>query len=306
MFASHSDSQSLLKSSLWVDGVDALRHLQDKHVRQILTRSQAVLVRQFIEQGYCTIPEAISGLIIKQGWADLESAYARNSDLTCHKEGFGTFSIRQAEQLFGMNNRQYAVHDFHAMSDAVLAVATHSAHATVVEAVLDAAPILMQSQMFQLGSEKGAHCDFPYCPLVSPLHTVTVWVAGERVSEDAGPLYYYPRSHRLPPYEFSDGNVLWSGGDDLGEIRKYNLALMDMCENAGLERRLFLAPAGSVLIFNSRLVHGALPILNPQATRRSFALHYSTRSVYTSDHRSQAGKSRLRVSGNTYYYERSA
>jgi len=297
------DVEGLLKHTLWVDKANALEVLQQKIITESLDEQQAAWIAQFITQGYCILPKAIPKETLGAAWADLENAYQANTALRCHKQGVGAFSSQEAPQL-GITGRHYSVHDFHNLSTAALTIATHSAYAKVLKTILNAHPILMQSQMFLYGSSKGAHCDFPYYLLRKPLHSATVWVAGESVTAASGALYLYPQSQHLPPYEFPNHNVLWIQGEDLAEIDRYHWGLTAQCEAFGIEKQLFTAEAGDVLLFNSRLIHGALPPANPTLTRRSFVFHFSVPDIYTQDHLVDESQSQLRQQNAVLYYER--
>jgi len=96
------------------------------------------------------------------------------------------------------------------------------------------------------------------------------WIALEDVDKDAGPLRYYPGSHKIPPYRFKSG--------------RYNLNLAEHAEcyqyidgelaSRNLEPVEFSAKKGDVFIWHAHLLHGGLPINNPDLNRRSLVTHY--------------------------------
>lgn len=48
----------------------------------------------------------------------------------------------------------------------------------------------------------------------------------------------------------------------------------------GLEPRLFTAKRGEILLWHAALRHGGSPVNDESLTRKSFVVHYSTRSTY--------------------------
>lgn len=92
----------------------------------------------------------------------------------------------------------------------------------------------------------------------------------EDVHPDAGPLTYYPGSHKLPPYRFSHGG-----------IHAVEAEMPACCEyvekeikEAGLKREIFLGKAGDVFLWHGQLLHGGSWIKDPNRTRKTLVTHY--------------------------------
>ena len=107
-----------------------------------------------------------------------------------------------------------------------------------------------------------------------------VWVALEDVSEDAGPLEYYPGSHKWPiVYNRQIGvrmfgkatpphasyETVWSA-----LIRKFNIAPQHFCPRKG-----------DAIIWLANLLHGGSRQRDPNLTRWSQVTHYFSRIVVT-------------------------
>ena len=85
---------------------------------------------------------------------------------------------------------------------------------------------------------------------------VAAWIALEDVSPDAGPLRYYPGSHKIPPFLFSHGKTD-AIPSELPNFRKY---IEHELERRGLRPAMYLAQTGDVLVWHAQLFHGSYPI----------------------------------------------
>lgn len=104
---------------------------------------------------------------------------------------------------------------------------------------------------------------------------VSAWLACEDIAIEAGALFYYPRSHRLPYALAVDCGISDRLGDPGEQYReKYVPHIEAVVAQNGLQREVFLARKGDVLIWHHNLLHGGSPILNPELTRRAMALFY--------------------------------
>jgi ectoine hydroxylase-related dioxygenase (phytanoyl-CoA dioxygenase family) len=56
--------------------------------------------------------------------------------------------------------------------------------------------------------------------------------------------------------------------------------MFDMMRIYGLERQTFTCKRGDVLIWHTGLMHGGMAIDDPEKTRKSFVVHYSTAADY--------------------------
>ncbi len=50
-------------------------------------------------------------------------------------------------------------------------------------------------------------------------------------------------------------------------------------ETAQLEKKIFLARKGDVLIWHANLIHGGMPVTRPELTRKSMVIHYYAKDV---------------------------
>ncbi|MBX2891244.1 MAG: phytanoyl-CoA dioxygenase family protein [Saprospiraceae bacterium] len=137
-----------------------------------------------------------------------------------------------------------------------------------------------QSLNFTLGSEQRAHSDSIHMTTQPPGYLIAAWVALEDCTEDNGPLFYYPGSHRLPYIttgDYDSGNTALLIGAHSN--RRYEDKIAQIVQEMALQKQLFLARRGDVLIWHANLLHGGSPINKPGATRRSMVCHYFAEGV---------------------------
>jgi ectoine hydroxylase-related dioxygenase (phytanoyl-CoA dioxygenase family) len=230
-------------------------------------------------EGYVIWRDAIDPKLIAKCNSDLDRAIAEKRHVRHHGRD-GTRSLRD---MSGPVNWESArLLEFHSTSEAAAELILHRRIVNFLSAVLEGQVVAMQSLLFVKGSTQRAHMDFPYVHTPRPGFLAASWIALEDVREDAGPLFYYPRSHRLvPKFDFGGGNVM--AFQDGPHVRHFEEYVDHKARAAGCERKLFMAKAGDVLMWHSALVHGGSPLGSPSATRRSLVGHYSPRHVYSSD-----------------------
>ena len=140
-------------------------------------------------------------------------------------------------------------------------------------------PVLCFSLNFVQGSAQPIHIDSLYMTPKTPAHLVATWIALEDAHPDAGPLVYYPASHKIPLYTFSDG----TRQARQEEMPNWSAYIESEMRRRGIEAERFLAGKGDLFIWHSDLVHGGSAIGDPTRTRRSLVCHYFTESDCASD-----------------------
>jgi phytanoyl-CoA hydroxylase len=134
---------------------------------------------------------------------------------------------------------------------------------------------LFQSINFLTGSEQKSHSDSIHMTTHPLGGLLGVWIALEDITEENGPLHYYPGSHKLPYYLNADygneGSAWWLGPKDYSEYEKM---LASKLEENNIQKQLFKAQKGDLLIWHANLIHGGEPHTNKQLTRKSVVFHY--------------------------------
>src|SRR3954453_4427951 len=140
----------------------------------------------------------------------------------------------------------------------------------ILDELLDGPPVACNSLNFIQGSEQAEHIDSWFMPPPSQDKMVVTSVCLEDVHPDAGPLFYLPGSHKIPPYHFSNGTIRAIHS----EMDKCHAYLDQAIKERGLKREIFLGRKGDVFIWSCQIAHGGTPINDPQRTRKSLVTHY--------------------------------
>ncbi|MBF6212198.1 phytanoyl-CoA dioxygenase family protein [Nocardia puris] len=127
-------------------------------------------------------------------------------------------------------------------------------------------PLPFQTLNFRYGTQQRLHSDASHFNSDPVGFVAAVWVALEDITEDNGPVVYYPGSHRLE--EISAGQVGTHRAAQTSEAIERSLAASGIAPRHGLLRR------GQAMIWVGDLIHGGAPVLAPEATRHSQATHY--------------------------------
>ncbi len=53
----------------------------------------------------------------------------------------------------------------------------------------------------------------------------------------------------------------------------------ELIREKDLQKEVFLAKKGDILIWHANLIHGGLPVVNPALTRKSMVIHYYATDV---------------------------
>jgi ectoine hydroxylase-related dioxygenase (phytanoyl-CoA dioxygenase family) len=137
-----------------------------------------------------------------------------------------------------------------------------------LEACYGRRPFAFQTLNFRLGSEQSPHTDALHFHSDPPGFLCGVWIALEDIRPEAGPLTYYPGSHRLPYPE-----AVLRARPGLSEDG-FSAELQRRLAEAGIERKAITPAKGHAVVWTANVAHGGSPILDPASTRRSLVIHY--------------------------------
>ncbi|MEN0004285.1 MAG: phytanoyl-CoA dioxygenase family protein [Bacteroidota bacterium] len=140
--------------------------------------------------------------------------------------------------------------------------------------------IPFQTINFVEGSEQRAHSDSIHMTTYPKGYLIAIWVALEDCDANNGPLFYYPKSHRLPYIlgpQFPSGNSYFTVGAHSN--KRYEDQIEQVIQAAGLQPKIFKAQKGDVLVWHANLLHGGSPIHREGATRKSMVAHYYAEDV---------------------------
>lgn len=148
---------------------------------------------------------------------------------------------------------------------AALSPRLRSAMATL----LDGEPVICNSLNFERGSQQDPHIDSWFMPAPVGDRMAAVSITLDAVDEENGPIFFYPGSHKIPPFRFTDDQNFCP--DDGVRCQDY---LNDEISRRGLEVRSLIAEPGDAFIWHGQLLHGGRAIRDFSRTRRSLVVHY--------------------------------
>ena len=131
-----------------------------------------------------------------------------------------------------------------------------------------------QTLNFPVGTQQHYHSDSIHFSSIPERFMCGVWVALEDIHPDAGPLTYYPGSHKWPVlYNELIGKMI-GGETDFVAQDPYKRAWQAMVEASGVQPETFCARKGQALIWAANLLHGGSRQKDPSRTRWSQVTHY--------------------------------
>ena len=176
----------------------------------------------------------------------------------------------QSDKTVGERRVQDAWKD----NDDVRAIAANADIIALLGKLYGRAAFPFQTLNFPVGTQQDAHADSVHFSSLPERFMCGVWLAMEDVGPDAGPLFYYPGSHRWPI--MTNGLIGRRGfGSDLKSAQDpYGPAWRALCAVHGVEQDVFLARKGQALIWCANLLHGGSRQNDPTLTRWSQVTHY--------------------------------
>ncbi len=164
----------------------------------------------------------------------------------------------------------YKLNDLYLENEAILDLNLDPRLCNILRELLGGRPLVFNTLNFERGSQQRDHFDTFYMPPVVPNKMLATWIALEKGSESSGPLRYYPGSHKIPPYRFSNGKFTAIAS----EMAAFDEYISRNLRDYNLSPTTFFPEAGDVFIWHAQLYHGGTPILNPELTRKSLVTHY--------------------------------
>jgi hypothetical protein len=171
-------------------------------------------------------------------------------------------------------SHRFKVNDLYLEQASVRRLALNDRLVPLLQRLLGERPAVCNSLSLEYGTEQEDHVDSLFMTPRTPAHLVAVWVALEDCSPGSGLLRYWPGSHRIEPYVFSNGQRHFLP-EELGAWQGWMRAQV---QQHGLQSELFQASKGDVFVWNAQLLHGGSPIAERGRTRRSVVFHYFSES----------------------------
>ena len=129
-----------------------------------------------------------------------------------------------------------------------------------------------QTLNFPVGTQQHFHTDSVHFSSMPERFMCGVWVALEDIDADAGPLFYYPGSHKWPIYVNEHIGHLAAGTNTTQSV--YEQLWRELVELHDIKPERLIVKKGSALIWAANLLHGGDRRKDLTRTRWSQVTHY--------------------------------
>lgn len=257
----------------WLDRANAFMEIEEKQKRGALDAVGAEQCRKWIVDGYAIVEGAIPAETLDATWAAYERDIAAGK-ITPPQESHGEGDPWPGRCL-----------DPHILIPEVKALLHHPRLVGFTDMIFGRRTLPFQTIIGHKGSAQRAHSDSIHMTTYPMGYLAAAWIAFEDIHPDSGPLFYYPRSHRMTPYLLS-GDVgiqpRYVKENGFGVYaERYEPAVQKHLDAAGLEQKSFQAKKGDVLFWHANLVHGGLPRNDLRWSRKAVVCHYFAEGAFT-------------------------
>ncbi|MGK0376042.1 MAG: ectoine hydroxylase-related dioxygenase (phytanoyl-CoA dioxygenase family), partial [Arenicella sp.] len=115
--------------------------------------------------------------------------------------------VYMADAPLSARKQPYKLNDLYLTQQQIRELVIGQRLAPILREVLDGFPMVCNSLNFEFGSQQDYHVDTFYMPSPTPNKMVASWIALEDATTENGPLSYFPGSHKIKPYLFSNGTT---------------------------------------------------------------------------------------------------
>ncbi len=168
----------------------------------------------------------------------------------------------------------HKVNDLYLESQACRNLNLNTKLCNLLKELLKDEPLVINSLSFRKGSQQPYHFDTYFMPPPVQGQMAVTSICLEDQTDAAGPLSYYPGSHKIPPHVFSHGGIHLAPG----EMKDATAYIEAEIAKRNLKPETFIGNAGDVFIWHAQLYHGGLPIADEKQTRKTLVTHYWRRN----------------------------
>lgn len=275
----------------WLDRPDALEQIQSRLADGVITEQEATLLSKWVIDGYFILEKAIDD---ENRWQlddyvrDLDALWTTDQVIdglqimSLHIDGRPPGPIDHAELLTWpveqrvkiRDSQLWRIHYYHPHTAAGLELTKAAKLLRMCHLLLDEPPVLINAIGFKFGSQVGLHQDLCAYHIHPANRLIGIWLAGEDVNPQAGPLGVFPGSHKTP---------MWKGWNNYPQTNLRTCHLQTRDEQAvylaaavdGMQRKPLPVKKGDAIFQHPLLIHGGDKIEDKSATRFSMVLHYS-------------------------------
>ncbi|WP_375188062.1 phytanoyl-CoA dioxygenase family protein [Sphingobium yanoikuyae] len=166
------------------------------------------------------------------------------------------------------------VQDAWQFDEDVRAIAANQAVIDLLSKLYGRQAFPFQTLNFPVGTQQDAHSDSVHFSSLPERFMCGVWLAMEDIGPDAGPLFYYPGSHKWPIMTNALIGRRGYGSDLASAQDPYGPAWQALREVNGVQEERFLPRKGQALIWCANLLHGGSYQNDNRLTRWSQVTHY--------------------------------
>lgn len=228
---------------------------------------------------FCHFPEGIetqllkwykNGYLIWEQFLDGETVDTINQEIDelLHKDEVG------------FNYTQRKIFNAYRQSFTIRKVIKDKRLLELLSFILDKKVLPFQTINFLKSSEQQAHSDWIHMSTFPKGYLIAAWFALEDITLEQGPVSYFPGSHLLPYLNNSDYENSANAMKVDGEAnKKYEKIITSLVEEHPLQKQIFTAKKGDMLVWHGNLIHGGEPMLHKDLTRKSMVVHYFAEGV---------------------------
>ena len=228
---------------------------------------------------FCHFPEGIetqllkwykNGYLIWEQFLDGETVDTINQEIDelLHKDEVG------------FNYTQRKIFNAYRQSFTIRKVIKDKRLLELLSFLLDKKVLPFQTINFLKSSEQQAHSDWIHMSTFPKGYLIAAWFALEDITLEQGPVSYFPGSHLLPYLNNRDyGNSANAMKVDGEANKKYEKIITSLVEEHPLQKQIFTAKKGDMLVWHGNLIHGGEPMLHKDLTRKSMVAHYFAEGV---------------------------
>ena len=240
----------------WFDRPDAMKHIEALRAAGKLDEKEEAALRQFVEEGYLVLDDAIEEPLLKRINGELDDAIA---------EGIQGYSYGSSQRIRNLHQRY----------GGVKALWRHPRVMRLLQLVFDAPARPCQTLTYVFGSQQDAHQDTVHLTPFPQGYMCGVWVALEDVKPDSGELEVFPGTHRLPRVYMHDSGCAKVTDDDWADFgEKIVKRYRRMLDEGGFRSVTYRPKRGTVLVWHENLLHGGSVRKDTSLSRRSIVSHY--------------------------------
>lgn len=172
------------------------------------------------------------------------------------------------------NNQR--VQDAWTINSYVRSVALNQTILQTVQTLYNKTPLPFQTLNFNSGTEQAIHSDTIHFNTKPSGNMCGVWVALEDITEDNGPLFFYPGSHKEPEMQMQDLKL----ENGVKDYYLYELIMQQLIDKKHYKKTLGIMKKGQAIIWAANLLHGGSKVADKKSTRYSQVTHYFFESEY--------------------------